>query len=81
MSYQDSLKPWVIYRRLPNFQRQLIDRFRRRTNAEEYLKAIQSLYPHAEFEIVYEIAPADSHESSVLNYLARSPFQLDQPIK
>ncbi|KAM3090320.1 hypothetical protein ACKFKG_29840 [Phormidesmis sp. 146-35] len=57
MSYQDSLKPWVIYRRLPNFQRQLIERFRRRPHAEEYLKAIQTLDPDGEFEIVYEMVP------------------------
>ena len=60
MSYQNSLSPWVIYRRLPNFQRQFIDRFRRRTHAEEYLKVIQRLSPHAEFEIVYEITQAES---------------------
>lgn len=63
MSYQNSLSPWVIYRRLPDFQRQFIQRFRRRTHAEAYLKAIQSLYPHAEFEIVYEIAPTQNHLS------------------
>ncbi|MGV0026412.1 hypothetical protein [Phormidesmis priestleyi] len=63
MSYQNSLSPWVIYRRLPDFQRQFIQRFRRRTHAEEYLKAIQSLYPHAEFEIVYEIAPTQNHQN------------------
>jgi hypothetical protein len=75
MSYQDSLKPWVIYRRLPDFQRQAIERFRRRTHAEEYLKVIQRLSPHSEFEIVYDIAPIDRNEPvSVLNYLARSPI-------
>ena len=55
MSYQDSLRPWVIYRHLPDFQRQLIDRFRRRTYAEDYLKVIQRLSPQAKFELVYEI--------------------------
>ncbi len=64
MSYQNSLSPWVIYRYLPNLQRQFIDRFRRRTHAEEYLKVIQRLSPDAEFEIVYEIPQADSHEPS-----------------
>ncbi len=52
MSYHNSLSPWVIYRHLPDFQRQFIERFRRRTHAEEYLKVIQHLSPHAEFEIV-----------------------------
>lgn len=54
MSYSDQLHPWVIYRRLPNFQRQVVDRFRRRTDAEHYLKAMQRLAPNAEFELVYE---------------------------
>ncbi|NJR51603.1 MAG: hypothetical protein HC780_20440 [Leptolyngbyaceae cyanobacterium CSU_1_3] len=75
MSYQNSLKPWVIYRRLPDFQRQLIERFRRRPHAEEYLKVIQRLDLDGEFEIVYDITPAEDHDpASVLNYLARSPI-------
>jgi hypothetical protein len=57
MSYQDQLSPWVIYRRLPNFRRLMIKRFRRRGDAEGYLKALQSLEPHAEFEIAFEAIP------------------------
>lgn len=72
MSCQNSLSPWVIYRHLPDFQRQFIERFRRRTHAEEYLNVIQRLSPHAEFEIVYEIHQQDSREPSVLDCLGRS---------
>lgn len=57
MSYQDQLSPWAIYRQLPSLQRQLIQRFRQRNHAEAYLRAMQRLQPHAEFEIVYEVNP------------------------
>lgn len=55
MSYQDQLSFWVIYRRLPNLQRQFLDRFRRRNQAEEYLKVMRGIQPRSEFKIVYEV--------------------------
>ncbi|MBD2019694.1 hypothetical protein H6F43_05765 [Leptolyngbya sp. FACHB-36] len=54
MSYQDLLRPWVVYRCLPNLQRQQMARFSRRNHAEEYVKAAQRLLPKATFETVYE---------------------------
>ncbi|GET41376.1 hypothetical protein [Microseira wollei] len=53
MSYQKQLSPWEIYRHLPNLQRRLIARFRRRNDAEAYLKVLRRMLPLAEFEIVY----------------------------
>jgi hypothetical protein len=35
MPYSDQLSPWVAYRLLPNFQRILLERFRKRNNAED----------------------------------------------
>jgi hypothetical protein len=54
MSYQEQLHPWVVYRLLPNCQRVMVDRFRKRNDAEEYCKAVKRLSPHAQFEIVFE---------------------------
>lgn len=55
MSYQKQLSPWEIYRHLPNLQRRLIARFRRRNDAEAYLKILRQMLPLAEFEIVYGV--------------------------
>ena len=76
MSYQDQLSPWVIYRRLPNLQRQFIDRFRRRNNAEEYLKTVQRLQPQAQFEIVYEVTP--DNQPSDLTMQQHEVWNLEQ---
>ncbi|NJO39687.1 MAG: hypothetical protein HC769_34415 [Cyanobacteria bacterium CRU_2_1] len=54
MNYQEQLSPWVVYRLLSNLQRQALDRFRRRNDAEAYLKTIQRLQPNDRFAIVYE---------------------------
>jgi hypothetical protein len=55
MSYQDQLSPWMVYRQLPNLQRLEVARFRRRNDAEEYLKIVQRMAPFAQFEIVYDV--------------------------
>lgn len=80
MSYSDQLHPWVIYRRLPNLQRQAIERFRRRNDAEHYLKAMQRLSPAAEFELVYEVDQGEgrSRDASDLNEIITI---LDQQFK
>ncbi|PSB20502.1 hypothetical protein C7B61_01930 [filamentous cyanobacterium CCP1] len=55
MSYQDSLRPWVIYQLLPNCQRLTVDRFRHRSEADNYLRVLKRLQPHAEYTIVFEM--------------------------
>jgi hypothetical protein len=55
MSYQDSLRPWVIYQLLPNCQRLTVDRFRHRSEADNYLQVLQRLQPQAEYAIVFEM--------------------------
>jgi hypothetical protein len=55
MNYRNQLSPWVIYQLLPNCQRLLVERFRRRSEAEAYLKALQRLQSQAEFTIVFEL--------------------------
>ena len=60
MSYQDLLHPWVIYRLLADCKHQSIARFRRRNEAEAYLKVLQRLLPAAQFAIVFEAIAPDS---------------------
>jgi hypothetical protein len=59
MNYRNQLSPWVIYQLLPNCQRLLVERFRRRSEAEAYLKALQRLQSQAEFTIVFELEPSE----------------------
>ncbi len=54
MSYREQLNPWVVYRLLPNCQRILLERFRKRNDAEEYLAAMRRLTPGNTFEIAFE---------------------------
>lgn len=54
MSYREQLNPWVVYRLLPNCQRVLLERFRKRNDAEEYLAAMKRLAPGSTFEITFE---------------------------
>lgn len=54
MTYQDQLSPWVIHQLLPNLNRQIVARFRRRTEAEAYLKAVKQMRSAAQFAIAFD---------------------------
>ena len=54
MQYQKQLNHWVINRQLPNLQRQTVARFRRRNDAEQYMKVMQRVMPQASFTITFE---------------------------
>lgn len=54
MSYQQRLNPWVIHRLLPNLKQLTVNRFRRRTDAEAYLRVLRQVQPHAKFAITFE---------------------------
>ncbi|NDJ17310.1 hypothetical protein [Myxacorys almedinensis] len=53
MTYQDQLTPWVIYQLLPNAERQIVTRFRRRNDVDGYLKVLQQTRPNAEFVVAF----------------------------
>lgn len=55
MPYSDQLSPWVVYRLLPNCQRILMERFRKRNNAEDYANVLKQMHPTIELVIVFEI--------------------------
>lgn len=55
MKYQDQLNPWIIHQQLPNLQNlPIVARFRRRNDAEAYLKVIRQLKPSAEYAISFD---------------------------
>jgi hypothetical protein len=57
MPYSDQLLPWVVYRLLPNFQRILLERFRKRNNAEDYARVLKQIQPQFDLVILFEIEP------------------------
>lgn len=65
MSYQDSLRAWVIYQLLSNCQRLIVERFRRRSEAENYLRVLQRLQPQAKYTIVFEMEPEIEQTSNL----------------
>jgi hypothetical protein len=54
MNYQDQLNPWVIHQLLPDLSQSILIRFRRRSEAEAYLRVLQQLRPKEKFAIAFE---------------------------
>jgi hypothetical protein len=57
MTYLEKLHPWCIIRPLPNLQRRIVARCRRRNDAESHLQVLRRLMPTVPFEIVFDVAP------------------------
>lgn len=55
MPYSDQLSPWVVYRLLPNCQHILLERFRKRSNAEDYARVLKQMQPPFDLAIVFEV--------------------------
>ncbi|HTL90410.1 MAG TPA: hypothetical protein VL134_13500 [Leptolyngbya sp.] len=54
LTYRTQLYPWCVIRFLPNLQRSVIQRFRKRTEAEAYLKVLKRLLPETNHQIVFD---------------------------
>ncbi len=55
MTYEKRLSPWIIVRLLPNMQRVVVGRFRRRCDAEGHLQVLQRLIPDAQMIVVFDV--------------------------
>ncbi len=55
MTCNKRLSPWVIVRLLPNMQRVVVGRFRRRTDAEGHLQALRRLMPDVEMIVMFDV--------------------------
>ncbi|OYD93122.1 hypothetical protein CDG76_20735 [Nostoc sp. 'Peltigera membranacea cyanobiont' 210A] len=53
MSYQDDLRPWAIFRRLPTGESSLVYRFRTRTDADAYTSILRQ--GGGVFEVVFDL--------------------------
>jgi hypothetical protein len=64
MTYLERLSPWCIVKLLPNMQRQVVARCRRRNDAEEHMRILRRLLPSARFAIAFDPAldPQDSSD-------------------
>lgn len=54
MTYFEKLHPWCLIRLLPNCQRIVVARFRKRNDADEHLRVLQRLVKHRTFVIIFE---------------------------
>jgi hypothetical protein len=59
MKYQDQLTPWVVYQLTSDLQRQIVIRFRRRNDADSYLKVLTQTRPNAKFIVAYDAPPSE----------------------
>lgn len=55
MKYQAQLTPWVIYQ-VAAEERLPISRFRRRNDADAYMKVLQNTKPGVEFVVAFDTA-------------------------
>lgn len=68
MSYKDKLYPWCIIRHLPNAQRIVVGRLRRRNDAEEHLRLLKRMTPTADYSLIFDPMP-DSAEATAKDRL------------
>lgn len=56
MKYHAQLTPWVIYQVASEDTRHPISRFRRRNDADAYLKVLSHTKPNSEFVVAFDTA-------------------------
>lgn len=54
MNYQEQLTPWVVYQLTSDLQRQVVIRFRRRNDADAYLKVLTQTRGNAKFIVAFD---------------------------
>ncbi len=54
MTYKDRLSPWCIIRHLPNSQRMVVGRSRRRNDAEEHVRLLKRMVQDGDYSIIFD---------------------------
>lgn len=54
MPYRDRLHPWCIIRFLPNARTVIVNRFRRRNDAEAHMRVLRRKRPDASYQIMFD---------------------------
>ena len=65
MTYRASLHPWCIICHLPNAQTIIVARFRKRNDAESYLKTFKQVTPEAIYSLIFEPPLKDKWEAAI----------------
>jgi hypothetical protein len=59
MTYQSQLTPWVIYQQSEAADRSVVQRFRRRNDADAYTKMLKGTRPGFSFVVGFDVTGAD----------------------
>ncbi len=59
MTYQNKLSPWVVHKLMPNLKQLVVSRFRKRNDAEAYLKMLKQSQPDNNFAVVFDMGNGD----------------------
>lgn len=75
MTYLEQLHPWCIIRLLPNMQRLIVGRFRRRHDATEHMQVLQRLVPEATYTIIFDLQSKSADPSVESTLPVQQPFE------
>lgn len=75
MTYLEQLHPWCIIRLLPNMQRLIVGRFRRRNDATEHMQVLQRLVPEATYTIIFDLQSKSADPSVESTLPVQQPFE------
>jgi len=62
MTYRNQLSPWCLILLLPKMQRIVIDRFRRRGDAEGHLQVLQRSHPTRDYVIIFDPPETNAYD-------------------
>jgi hypothetical protein len=54
IAYKERLNSWAIARQLPNTQREIVARFRSRSDADGYMRHLPQEIPNASYLVVFD---------------------------
>ncbi|MEH2084088.1 MAG: hypothetical protein V7K89_30200 [Nostoc sp.] len=54
IAYKERLNSWAIARQLPNTQREIVARFRSRSDADGYMRHLPQEIPNASYTVVFD---------------------------
>ncbi|MBW4677103.1 MAG: hypothetical protein KME52_24770 [Desmonostoc geniculatum HA4340-LM1] len=54
IAYKERLNSWAIARLLPDAQREIVARFRSRSDAEGYIQHLRQEIPNASFAVIFD---------------------------
>jgi hypothetical protein len=65
MTYFEKLHPWCVIRPLPNLQRLVVARCRRRSDAESLVQVVGRLVPSVPYTIVFDPMPEPEDNTKI----------------